>query len=81
MNLNRRMLLAAPSLLLVRPGAAQGAWPTRAIRLISSSPPAGASDILSRTLGNSLQMQAIRALFGRTSICRLRPPPKGRKAC
>jgi len=68
MNLNRRMLLAAPSLLLVRPGAAQGAWPTRAIRLISSSPPAGASDILSRTLGNSLQMQ-----FGQSIVVENRP--------
>ncbi|MET0671265.1 MAG: tripartite tricarboxylate transporter substrate binding protein [Xanthobacteraceae bacterium] len=68
MNLTRRMLLAAPSLLLVRPGAAQGAWPTRAIRLISSSPPAGASDILSRTLGNSLQMQ-----FGQSIVVENRP--------
>ena len=55
--MTRRTLLAAPSLLLVRPGAAQGAWPTRAVRLISSSPPAGASDILSRTLAQCAAQQ------------------------
>ncbi len=68
MTLTRRAMLAAPSLLLVRPAGAQGAWPTRTIRLISSSPPAGASDILSRTLGNSLQMQ-----FGQSIVIENRP--------
>jgi len=57
MTLTRRTLLAAPSLLLVRPGAAQGAWPVRAVRFISSSPPAGASDILSRTIAHELSQQ------------------------
>ena len=57
MTLTRRTLLAAPSLLLVRPGAAQGAWPARAVRFISSSPPAGASDILSRTIAHELSQQ------------------------
>jgi tripartite-type tricarboxylate transporter receptor subunit TctC len=68
MTLTRRAMLAAPSLLLVRSGGAQAAWPTRTIRLISSSPPAGASDILSRTLGNSLQMQ-----FGQSIVIENRP--------
>ena len=68
MTLTRRVLLAAPALLLTRPGGAQAAWPTRAVRLISSSPPAGASDILTRTLGNSLQMQ-----LGQSFIIENRP--------
>ena len=57
MSLTRRTLLAAPSLLLVRSGAAQGVWPARPVRLISSSPPAGASDILSRTIAHELTQQ------------------------
>jgi tripartite-type tricarboxylate transporter receptor subunit TctC len=57
MTFTRRALLAAPALLLMRQGFAQAAWPTRPVRFISSSPPAGASDILSRTLANELQQQ------------------------
>ena len=57
MSLTRRVLLAAPSLLLVRPGRAQATWPTRPVRMLSSSPPAGASDILTRTLANELNGQ------------------------
>jgi len=49
-------LLAAPSL------RAQGTWPSRPVRLVSSSPPGGASDILSRTLGGALQ-EALGASF------------------
>jgi tripartite-type tricarboxylate transporter receptor subunit TctC len=44
-------------MLAIRPARAQAPWPTRLVRLISSSPPAGASDILSRTLANALQGQ------------------------
>jgi len=44
-------------MLAVHPARAQAPWPTRLVRLISSSPPAGASDILSRTLANALQGQ------------------------
>jgi len=58
MRLTRRHLLAAgAALLAARPGSAQSAWPNRMVRLISSSPPAGASDILTRTLGQALQEQ------------------------
>src|SRR6266404_7801047 len=54
--LTRRTLLVA-SLLATRAGRAEGAWPNRLVRLVSSSPPAGASDILTRTLGQALEMQ------------------------
>ncbi|WP_246503725.1 Bug family tripartite tricarboxylate transporter substrate binding protein [Plastoroseomonas arctica] len=47
---SRRALLAAPALLLARGVAAQPAWPERPIRWIVNFPPAGAADILSRTL-------------------------------
>jgi tripartite-type tricarboxylate transporter receptor subunit TctC len=58
MFLTRRHILAAGAMLLAgRSGNAQAAWPTRSVRLISSSPPAGASDILTRTLGQALQEQ------------------------
>jgi hypothetical protein len=58
MRLTRRHLLAAGAALLAgRAAGAQSAWPTRSVRLISSSPPAGASDILTRTLGQALQEQ------------------------
>jgi tripartite-type tricarboxylate transporter receptor subunit TctC len=53
--LTRRSLLAATaSLCAIRSSHAEG-WPARNVRLISSSPPAGASDILTRTLGQALQ--------------------------
>jgi tripartite-type tricarboxylate transporter receptor subunit TctC len=55
--LTRRTMLAAPAVLLFRPAAAQTAWPTHPVRFISSSPPAGASDILTRTVANELQQQ------------------------
>jgi tripartite-type tricarboxylate transporter receptor subunit TctC len=58
MRLTRRhVLAAAAALLAARAAGAQAAWPTRSVRLISSSPPAGASDILTRTLGQALQEQ------------------------
>lgn len=56
-SLTRRVLLAAPSLLLVRSGRAQESWPTRSVRMVSSSPPAGASDILTRTVSQELSQQ------------------------
>jgi tripartite-type tricarboxylate transporter receptor subunit TctC len=57
MSFTRRTVLSSLALLAVHPSAAQAAWPTRPVRLISSSPPAGASDILSRTIANALQGQ------------------------
>ena len=58
MRFTRRQFIAsAAALLAARPAFAQGPWPNRMVRLISSSPPAGASDILTRTLGQALQEQ------------------------
>jgi tripartite-type tricarboxylate transporter receptor subunit TctC len=57
MSPTRRTFIAGLVTLAVRPARAQAPWPTRLVRLISSSPPAGASDILSRTLANALQGQ------------------------
>jgi tripartite-type tricarboxylate transporter receptor subunit TctC len=54
-SMKRRQLLAAA--LLPLPAFAQGAWPNRPVRMISSAPPAGASDILTRTLSQALQDQ------------------------
>ncbi len=53
--IRRRHLLAAT--LLPLPALGQGAWPNRPVRMISSAPPAGASDILTRTLANAMQEQ------------------------
>jgi tripartite-type tricarboxylate transporter receptor subunit TctC len=56
--LTRRTLLAATaSLLAAGSTRAEAAWPNRLVRLVSSSPPAGASDILTRTLGQALEAQ------------------------
>jgi tripartite-type tricarboxylate transporter receptor subunit TctC len=55
MRLTRRSVLAASALLLAGRGHAQAAWPSRPVRMISSSPPAGASDILTRAISNELQ--------------------------
>jgi tripartite-type tricarboxylate transporter receptor subunit TctC len=55
MLLTRRSVLAASALLLAGRGHAQAVWPSRPVRMISSSPPAGASDILTRTISNELQ--------------------------
>jgi tripartite-type tricarboxylate transporter receptor subunit TctC len=54
--MRRRSLLAALAALPL-PAVAQGGWPNRPVRIVSSSPPAGASDILSRTLAQALQEQ------------------------
>jgi tripartite-type tricarboxylate transporter receptor subunit TctC len=55
MLLTRRSVLAASAVLLAGRGHAQAVWPSRPVRMISSSPPAGASDILTRTISNELQ--------------------------
>jgi tripartite-type tricarboxylate transporter receptor subunit TctC len=54
-TMNRRQVLAAA--LLPLPALAQATWPSRPVRMISSAPPAGASDILTRTLSQALQEQ------------------------
>lgn len=72
MTLTRRTLLAAPSLLLLRPAHAQTAWPQRSVRFISSSPPAGASDILSRTIAHELSQQ-----LGQSFVVENRPGAGG----
>jgi len=56
--MRRRSLLATfAATPLASPAFAQGAWPARPVRIVSSSPPAGASDILSRTIAAALQEQ------------------------
>jgi tripartite-type tricarboxylate transporter receptor subunit TctC len=54
--MRRRPLLASLAALPL-PALAQAQWPSRPVRIISSSPPAGASDILSRTVAAALQEQ------------------------
>jgi tripartite-type tricarboxylate transporter receptor subunit TctC len=55
--MNRRSLLALTAASLATPGLAQGHWPSRPVRFISSAPPGGASDILTRTFAAALQEQ------------------------
>ncbi|WP_431284838.1 Bug family tripartite tricarboxylate transporter substrate binding protein [Humitalea sp. 24SJ18S-53] len=60
MPLTRRLALAALLAPAVAPGIAWGQaapWPSRSLRFVSSSPPAGASDILTRTLAQAVQDQ------------------------
>jgi tripartite-type tricarboxylate transporter receptor subunit TctC len=54
--MQRRALLAALGTLPM-PALAQERWPSRPVRLVSSSPPAGASDIISRTIAQALSEQ------------------------
>ncbi|WP_270936209.1 Bug family tripartite tricarboxylate transporter substrate binding protein [Falsiroseomonas oryzae] len=54
--MRRRTLLTALAALPL-PALAQDRWPNRPVRMISSAPPAGASDILTRTLAQALQEQ------------------------
>ncbi|WP_419897352.1 Bug family tripartite tricarboxylate transporter substrate binding protein [Roseomonas sp. USHLN139] len=72
--LHRRPLLgcalAAPALLLSRPGAAQApeAWPSRAITLVEGYPPGGVTDLASRAVAEPMS----RAL-GQTVVVENRP--------
>jgi tripartite-type tricarboxylate transporter receptor subunit TctC len=53
----RSLLTAIAAAPLAAPALAQPAWPPRTVRMVSSSPPAGASDILTRTLAQALSEQ------------------------
>jgi tripartite-type tricarboxylate transporter receptor subunit TctC len=55
--MRRRTLLTALAALPGAPALAQAPWPSRPVRMISSAPPGGASDILTRTLAQALQEQ------------------------
>ncbi|MGX9962686.1 Bug family tripartite tricarboxylate transporter substrate binding protein [Roseomonas sp. F4] len=55
--MHRRSLLAALAMAHAMPALAQTGWPSRPVRMISSAPPGGASDILTRTLAQALQEQ------------------------
>jgi tripartite-type tricarboxylate transporter receptor subunit TctC len=55
MMITRRTVLAASVSLFATRAHGADIWPNRNVRLISSSPPAGASDILTRTLGHELE--------------------------
>ena len=54
MTRNPFALIAAAALLLPALAPAQGAWPTKAIRILVGSPPGGPSDIVTRVFGEQL---------------------------
>jgi tripartite-type tricarboxylate transporter receptor subunit TctC len=56
MTIARRSLLAAGAALaaLPRPAAAQGAWPSRAVRVVVPFPPGGSNDAVGRPLAETL---------------------------
>jgi tripartite-type tricarboxylate transporter receptor subunit TctC len=54
----RRPLLGAGlALPFIHPVAAQGAWPSRTVRIVVPYPPAGSTDVLTRILAERLQQQ------------------------
>jgi tripartite-type tricarboxylate transporter receptor subunit TctC len=54
----RRPLLGAGlALPFIRPASAQGAWPSRTVRIVVPYPPAGSTDVLTRILAERLQQQ------------------------
>ena len=55
--LNRRLLLAAPALLALRPARAQPAYPAAPMRIIVPFAAGGATDILARALAQRLQAE------------------------
>jgi tripartite-type tricarboxylate transporter receptor subunit TctC len=55
--MDRRSLFALIGALPLPALAQGGGWPSRQVRMVSSSPPAGASDILTRTVAQALQEQ------------------------
>jgi tripartite-type tricarboxylate transporter receptor subunit TctC len=56
MTISRRALLAAPALALAGPAAAQGDWPSRAVRMIVPAPGgAGTADNLARIFAQEME--------------------------
>src|SRR5438067_636897 len=49
--------IAAAALLVPALALAQGAWPTKAIRILVGSPPGGPSDIVTRVFGDQLSQR------------------------
>ncbi len=68
----RRLLLATASLGFVRPAFAQGAWPTKAVRMVVPFAAGGTTDILARAVAPELQR-----VFGQAFVVDNKPGAGG----
>lgn len=70
----RRLVLGAMGAVVARPGlvAAQGAWPSRPVRILISFPPGGSSDVVARIIAPHLTER-----FGRAFVVDNRPGAAG----